>query len=103
MSKRRGHYKDVIREKVLSVRLMEEEFLRLRVHALRNKKSVSMMVRDRLAGLIVGVPSTAAAAAVAAPTGALTEDAGTAIPTQAAVAPAVESTPVATAVAPQSK
>jgi hypothetical protein len=86
MARSRGHYKEVIREKVLSVRLKEEEFLRLRVNALSARKPISAMVRDRLGGLIEAAPVEATTAAAG---------------TTAAVTPAVESTPVETAVVPQ--
>ena len=54
MARRKGRYKEVIKEKVVSIRLNEEEFLRLRVDALRGRSSVSQIIRARIADLIGG-------------------------------------------------
>ena len=66
--KRRGrHYKEVIRSKVLSLRLTDEEFLRLKANALRDRTSVSRMVRDRMTELVYGGAPARTDAATAAP------------------------------------
>lgn len=59
MRKRSGGYKEVIRGRIVSMRLTEEEFLRLKANALRDRTSVSRMARDRLADLIDGAPARA--------------------------------------------
>jgi ribosomal protein L28 len=61
----RRHYKDVIKDKVISLRLNEEEFLRLKANALRDRTSVSKMVRERMTELIDGTPAGVATAAQA--------------------------------------
>ena len=63
MKKRERHYKEVIRSKVLSLRLTDEEFLRLKANALRDRMSVSKMVRNGVTELIKGTPAVAAVAA----------------------------------------
>ena len=52
MATKRHSYKEVIRKKIVSIRLTEEEFLRLRVGGLRTKRSVSALLRDRMTDLI---------------------------------------------------
>jgi len=53
--KRRGrHYKEVIRSRVISLRLNDEEFLRLKANALRDRTSMSRMVRARMTDLVHG-------------------------------------------------
>ena len=66
MRKTERHYKEVIRDKVISIRLNEEEFLRLKANALRDRTSVSKMVRDRMMALIGGTPASGMTAGTAA-------------------------------------
>ena len=63
MRKTERHYKEVIRNKVISIRLNEEEFLRLKANALRDRTSVSKLVRDRMTVLIDGMTAGATVAA----------------------------------------
>lgn len=63
MRKTERHYKEVIRNKVISIRLNEEEFLRLKANALRDRTSVSKLVRDRMTALIDGMTAGATVAA----------------------------------------
>lgn len=58
MARRKGGYKEVIREKVVSLRLNEEEFLRLKANGLRDRASISRLIRERIADLI-GSPAIA--------------------------------------------
>lgn len=60
MRKTERHYKEVIKDKVISIRLNEEEFLRLKANALRGRTSASKLVRDRLTELIDGMTTGAA-------------------------------------------
>lgn len=53
------HYKAVIKDKVISLRLNEEEFLRLKANGLRERKPVSRLLRARVADLLDGTPATA--------------------------------------------
>lgn len=48
MQRKPRRYKDVIRDKVVSIRLSDEEFLRLKANALRDKTSMSRMLRERI-------------------------------------------------------
>lgn len=52
MATKRHGYKAVIRGKIVSMRLNEEEYLRLRAGGLRAKRSVSAILRERVADLI---------------------------------------------------
>jgi hypothetical protein len=109
--RRKGHYKEVVRGTMISLRLTQEESLRLKMGALRERTSVSRLMRRGVAGLIAGTPSaeaTLAATAVTAPTGTLPEAAETAstaapLAVQSAVITATgtttEAAPVAAAVA----
>ena len=56
MKKQERHYKEVIRSKVLSFRLSDEEFLRLKANSLQARTSMSRLTRDRVAELISGTP-----------------------------------------------
>lgn len=52
MATKRHGYKEIIRAKIVSLRLSEEEFLRLRVSGLQSKRTVSALLRERVADLI---------------------------------------------------
>jgi hypothetical protein len=66
--RKKRHYKDVIRGTMISLRLTQEEHLRLKMGALKEKMTVSKVMRRGVAALIEG----AVAGPVAAPTGTLT-------------------------------
>ena len=53
-TKRKKHYKEVRREKIICLRLSREEFLRIKADSLRDRTPVARMVRDKIADLIGG-------------------------------------------------
>lgn len=59
------HYKDVIRTRVVSLRLNEQEFHLLKASGLRERKPMSKLLRARMADLIEGMPVRTEAASPA--------------------------------------
>ena len=54
MGKKKRRYKEVIRDRIVSLRMNEQEFFRLKANALRDRTSVSRLVRDRVTELTQG-------------------------------------------------
>ena len=48
----RGRYKEIIRDRVVTLRLNAEELHRLKANALRAGKPASRLIRERMADLI---------------------------------------------------
>ncbi len=61
MRRTRRHYKDVIRTRVVSMRLNEQEFHLLKASGLRERKPMSKLLRARMSDLIEGMPARAEA------------------------------------------
>ena len=64
MKAKKRRYKDVVRERVVSVRLSEAEFFRLKASGLGSRRSMSALLRARMADLIGGAAEAPAGGTV---------------------------------------